>query len=238
MEDRLCLKRTPSLHEIAKLSRLEYAVAGLLPSLPWEKLQAIPRRAADHHGLHLVANFDLRLFFPHIVPEDNRELSYSGIRIPGENPSSELRTTPRVAMHRQSALPFWALLFAVPSVFSLPRGVERSTLLTKPSDVEKTYDYVIIGGGTSGLTVADRLTEDNRTKVLVIEYGELSACFFKVLPDSVGICKPADADPSRQATRPTSCEWQAALPGFRHRSSCTPSRPCRRSTCETGPPAS
>lgn len=33
------------------------------------------------------------------------------------------------------------------------------------------YDYVIVGGGTSGLTVADRLTEDPNVKVLVIEAG-------------------------------------------------------------------
>lgn len=28
------------------------------------------------------------------------------------------------------------------------------------SEVEESYDYVIIGGGTSGLVVANRLTED------------------------------------------------------------------------------
>ncbi|KAM7205373.1 putative GMC oxidoreductase [Naviculisporaceae sp. PSN 640] len=36
----------------------------------------------------------------------------------------------------------------------------------------KTYDYVIVGGGTSGLVVANRLTEDRRTTVLVIERGD------------------------------------------------------------------
>ncbi|KAK4168294.1 putative GMC oxidoreductase [Cladorrhinum sp. PSN259] len=34
-----------------------------------------------------------------------------------------------------------------------------------------TYDYVIVGGGTSGLVLANRLTEDRRTTVLVIERG-------------------------------------------------------------------
>ncbi|KAM7223034.1 pyranose dehydrogenase 3 [Rhypophila decipiens] len=36
----------------------------------------------------------------------------------------------------------------------------------------RTYDYVIVGGGTSGLVVANRLTEDRRTTVLVIERGD------------------------------------------------------------------
>ncbi|KAK8004709.1 hypothetical protein PG990_010746 [Apiospora arundinis] len=34
-----------------------------------------------------------------------------------------------------------------------------------------TYDYVIVGGGTSGLVIANRLTEDPQTTVLVIERG-------------------------------------------------------------------
>lgn len=41
-------------------------------------------------------------------------------------------------------------------------------------DVDEQYDYIIVGGGTAGLTVADRLTEDGETTVLVVEYGELS----------------------------------------------------------------
>ncbi|KAF4547877.1 GMC oxidoreductase-like protein 7 [Elsinoe fawcettii] len=35
----------------------------------------------------------------------------------------------------------------------------------------QTYDYVIAGGGLSGLVVANRLTENPRVKVLVIEFG-------------------------------------------------------------------
>jgi choline dehydrogenase-like flavoprotein len=33
-------------------------------------------------------------------------------------------------------------------------------------------DYIIVGGGTAGLTVADRLTEDENVNVLVVEAGE------------------------------------------------------------------
>jgi choline dehydrogenase len=45
------------------------------------------------------------------------------------------------------------------------------TLLHSTIDLNSTYDFVIIGGGASGLTVADRLTEDPSTTVLVLEYG-------------------------------------------------------------------
>ncbi|KAF3402143.1 Oxygen-dependent choline dehydrogenase [Talaromyces pinophilus] len=34
------------------------------------------------------------------------------------------------------------------------------------------FDYIIVGGGTAGLTVADRLTEDENVSVLVVEAGE------------------------------------------------------------------
>jgi ribulose 1,5-bisphosphate synthetase/thiazole synthase len=55
-----------------------------------------------------------------------------------------------------------------------PRGVHHATVLAHTRDVEESYDYVIVGGGTAGLTVADRLTEDGKTTVLVIEYGQIS----------------------------------------------------------------
>ena len=38
-------------------------------------------------------------------------------------------------------------------------------------DLTKDYDYIIIGGGTSGLTVASRLSEDTKAQVLVLEAG-------------------------------------------------------------------
>jgi choline dehydrogenase-like flavoprotein len=36
----------------------------------------------------------------------------------------------------------------------------------------KAFDYVIIGGGTAGLTLAARLTEDSHIEVAVLEAGE------------------------------------------------------------------
>lgn len=40
----------------------------------------------------------------------------------------------------------------------------RMTLIDRVSQLKPVYDYVIIGGGTSGLVVANRLTEDLRSK--------------------------------------------------------------------------
>ncbi|KAK5996275.1 Dehydrogenase [Cladobotryum mycophilum] len=37
--------------------------------------------------------------------------------------------------------------------------------------IPESFDYVIVGGGTAGLTVANRLSEDKEVKVLVIEAG-------------------------------------------------------------------
>jgi ribulose 1,5-bisphosphate synthetase/thiazole synthase len=41
--------------------------------------------------------------------------------------------------------------------------------LKSGEDVDDAYDYVIAGGGTSGLTVADRLTEDGKCNFTLLE---------------------------------------------------------------------
>ena len=63
------------------------------------------------------------------------------------------------------------------TIFSM-RSLARLALLPLAAAVphaargaEPTYDYIVVGGGTSGLVVANRLSEDNSTNVLVIEAG-------------------------------------------------------------------
>ncbi|KAL3442657.1 hypothetical protein BJX65DRAFT_312566 [Aspergillus insuetus] len=45
-------------------------------------------------------------------------------------------------------------------------------VLTSDAQLRSSYDYVIIGGGVSGLTVANRLSENPKNSILVIEAGD------------------------------------------------------------------
>ncbi|KAK8128147.1 hypothetical protein PG984_009255 [Apiospora sp. TS-2023a] len=40
--------------------------------------------------------------------------------------------------------------------------------------IQESYDYIVIGGGTSGLVVANRLSEDPNRSVLVLEHGYIN----------------------------------------------------------------
>ncbi|PNS21079.1 Long-chain-alcohol oxidase FAO3 [Sphaceloma murrayae] len=71
-----------------------------------------------------------------------------------------------------SAVQLVSIASLVNTVTALP-GSSRyiSRQVTEDRVKGQTYDYIIAGGGLSGLVVANRLTENPRVKVLVIEYG-------------------------------------------------------------------
>ncbi|KIM21072.1 GMC oxidoreductase [Serendipita vermifera MAFF 305830] len=64
-----------------------------------------------------------------------------------------------------------ASIFAT-AVLGFPSTPLKARVISE-QDLYPSYDYVVVGGGTSGLTVADRLSEDSGKTVLVIERGLL-----------------------------------------------------------------
>ena len=55
---------------------------------------------------------------------------------------------------------------------------ERQTQMSR----NRTFDCVIVGAGSAGCVLADRLTEDGATTVLLIEAGEHDRSVFVQMP--------------------------------------------------------
>ena len=53
--------------------------------------------------------------------------------------------------------------------------------------MNETFDYVIVGAGSAGCVLADRLTEDGRSTVLVLEYGGSDASVLIQMPSALSI---------------------------------------------------
>ncbi|KAK1675845.1 GMC oxidoreductase [Colletotrichum godetiae] len=62
------------------------------------------------------------------------------------------------------------LLFAT----TLVLGQHNEQVKRSFDTICEQYDYIVVGGGTSGLLVANRLSEDPKKTVLVVEYGDFA----------------------------------------------------------------
>ena len=51
----------------------------------------------------------------------------------------------------------------------------------------ETFDFVIVGAGTAGCVLADRLTEDGKNSVLLLEYGGSDRSIFVQMPSALSI---------------------------------------------------
>jgi choline dehydrogenase len=52
---------------------------------------------------------------------------------------------------------------------------------------EEIFDYVIVGAGSAGCVLADRLTEDGKNSVLLLEYGGSDRSIFVQMPSALSI---------------------------------------------------
>ncbi|KAL4784153.1 hypothetical protein BJX76DRAFT_233212 [Aspergillus varians] len=93
---------------------------------------------------------------------------------------------------RRSPFLLSLLSLVVPSVALHPRQLGTNA----------TYDYVIVGGGTSGLAIAARLAEDPSVSVAVVEAGgyyEVESGEISIIPGSAGAANtgtdPSDVSP-------------------------------------------
>ncbi|KAF2690534.1 GMC oxidoreductase [Lentithecium fluviatile CBS 122367] len=67
------------------------------------------------------------------------------------------------------------------SLNAAPTFSESAQVKRSIAELQDSYDYVVVGGGTSGLVVANRLSEDSSKTVLVVELGYIAddACIYQ-----------------------------------------------------------
>ncbi|KAJ0387427.1 hypothetical protein COL922a_002247 [Colletotrichum nupharicola] len=75
-----------------------------------------------------------------------------------------------------------ALAALISSQLTIADPVSAKFAKRSAAELAGAYDYVIVGGGLSGLVVANRLTEDPDVSVLVVEYGEFDGSWDVMIP--------------------------------------------------------
>jgi choline dehydrogenase-like flavoprotein len=91
----------------------------------------------------------------------------------------------------------FAMHVAFPALLLAPAALAVSESVGTDWTHSPRYDYVIVGGGTSGLVVANRLSEDYNVSVAVIEAG------------GVELYNPNITDTSKYGTAfGTAVDWQ------------------------------
>ena len=101
-----------------------------------------------------------------------------------------------------------ATAFLLCNIYAYPNSVHEAQYFTSSRDLHSSYDHIVVGGRTSSLTVADRLTESGKClwtlsnaniqtnlllidSVLVVKYG-----YFSDIPsESYDPINPIDASP-------------------------------------------
>ncbi|KAK4207727.1 hypothetical protein QBC37DRAFT_454746 [Rhypophila decipiens] len=66
------------------------------------------------------------------------------------------------------------VLFLTELARARPESALSARHVQRPGDLRESYNFIIVGGGTAGLALADRLTESKKHTVLVVEYGQFA----------------------------------------------------------------
>lgn len=70
---------------------------------------------------------------------------------------------------------------------------------------DDTFDYVIVGAGSAGCVLADRLTEDGKNSVLLLEYGGSDRSLWIQMPSALSIPMNMERYDWRYYTEPEPC---------------------------------